>query len=102
MSNLFTLLNRVTFNDLFVIQSEAESKVEQNGGSDTDDEKNKAYDPHYEPIVELPLVPLTTNEEEEVELCNLRARLYRYDMVDHEWKVIIKRKLYFLIFLRAF
>ncbi|GBP00556.1 Ran-specific GTPase-activating protein [Eumeta japonica] len=44
------------------------------------------HDPHYDPIISLPLVEIHTNEEEEEELVKIRARLYRYDVVDHEWK----------------
>lgn len=52
------------------------------GGGETPD-----HDPHYEPIVTLPLVEIPTNEEDEEDLVKIRARLYRYDTVDHEWKV---------------
>lgn len=45
------------------------------------------HDPHYDPIVSLPLVDVNTNEEDEEELVKIRARLYRYDTADHEWKV---------------
>ncbi|XP_077299560.1 ran-specific GTPase-activating protein-like [Arctopsyche grandis] len=50
------------------------------------DGENGEHDPHYEPIVSLPLVTISTNEEEEVELCKIRARLYRFDTGQHEWK----------------
>lgn len=45
------------------------------------------HDPHFDPIVSLPLVDVHTNEEEEEELVKIRARLYRYDTGDREWKV---------------
>lgn len=59
--------------------------VRKNSESDIDGDATD-HDPHYEPIVSLPLVDLCTNEEHEEELCKIRARLYRYNAVDHEWK----------------
>ncbi|XP_011499703.1 PREDICTED: ran-specific GTPase-activating protein-like [Ceratosolen solmsi marchali] len=43
---------------------------------------------HFEPIIQLPLVEVSTNEEEEHEMIKLRAKLYRYDTTDSpaEWK----------------
>ncbi|XP_049879595.1 ran-specific GTPase-activating protein-like [Pectinophora gossypiella] len=43
-------------------------------------------DPQFEPVVSLPLVEMPTFEEDEEELVKIRARLYRYDTGDHEWK----------------
>ncbi|KAF2899662.1 hypothetical protein ILUMI_06522 [Ignelater luminosus] len=46
-------------------------------------------DAHYEPIIRLPEVKISTNEEEEVVLLKLRARLYRFDTTNEEgpeWK----------------
>uniref|UniRef100_A0A1B6M3B8 RanBD1 domain-containing protein n=2 Tax=Graphocephala atropunctata TaxID=36148 RepID=A0A1B6M3B8_9HEMI len=46
------------------------------------------HDPHYDPIISLPEVAVSTNEEDEVELIKLRAKLYRYDTNENppEWK----------------
>ncbi|XP_014213560.1 ran-specific GTPase-activating protein [Copidosoma floridanum] len=43
---------------------------------------------YFEPVVQLPLVDVSTNEEEEVEMIKMRAKLYRYDTSDSpaEWK----------------
>jgi len=54
----------------------------ENGEGDAD------HDPHYEPIISLPEVTVSTNEEDEVELLKLRAKLFRYDTSENppEWK----------------
>ncbi|KAG8277175.1 Ran-specific GTPase-activating protein [Homalodisca vitripennis] len=46
------------------------------------------HDPHYDPIISLPEVAVSTNEEDEIELIKLRAKLYRYDTSENppEWK----------------
>ncbi|CAG9559179.1 unnamed protein product [Danaus chrysippus] len=64
--------------------SPKEESVKRN--SESEDTESSEHDPHYEPIVSLPLVDIPTNEEEEEELVKIRARLYRYDVQDHEWK----------------
>lgn len=45
-------------------------------------------DVHFEPLVQLPTVEVITHEEEEEELLNLRAKLFRFDnaMEPPEWK----------------
>lgn len=57
--------------------------------SESEHQETSEHDPHFEPIVNLPLVEIVTNEENEEELVKIRARLYRYDVTDHEWKVSI-------------
>lgn len=57
--------------------------------SESDGAEGTEHDPQFEPIVKLPLVTVSTNEEDEEEMCKIRARLYRFDKVDHEWKVNI-------------
>lgn len=49
---------------------------------------NTENDLHFEPIISLPLVEVSTNEENEDELIKLRAKLYRYDSMSDppEWK----------------
>ncbi|XP_044763669.1 ran-specific GTPase-activating protein-like [Coccinella septempunctata] len=46
------------------------------------------YDPQYKPIISLPEVVVLTNEENEVELLKVRAKLYRWDAHGDpaEWK----------------
>lgn len=63
---------------------QTEESVRRNSESESGEAE---HDPHYEPIVSLPLVEVPTNEEEEEELVKIRSRLYRYDIVEHEWKV---------------
>ncbi|XP_066583299.1 ran-specific GTPase-activating protein-like [Prorops nasuta] len=50
------------------------------------DEENNEVEVHYEPL--LPLIEVSNNEEEEVEMIKLRAKLYRYDSTSEpaEWK----------------
>lgn len=54
---------------------------------DNDDE-NVENDVHFEPIVSLPLIEVSNNEEDETEMLKLRAKLYRYDTsnIPAEWK----------------
>ncbi|XP_028169007.1 ran-specific GTPase-activating protein-like [Ostrinia nubilalis] len=68
------------------MSSPTEESVRRNSESEAGDAETPEHDPHYEPIVSLPLVDIQTNEEEEEELVKIRARLYRYDTADHEWK----------------
>ncbi|XP_051166395.1 ran-specific GTPase-activating protein-like [Leptopilina boulardi] len=69
----------------------ADNATEVNGGSgephETDDEPGED-DLHFEPIVSLPLIEVSNNEEDEVEMIKLRAKLYRYDSSNNpaEWK----------------
>lgn len=78
------------FNELYLVfcTLQREESVRRNSESETGDAETGDHDPHYEPIVSLPLVDVPTNEEEEEELVKIRSRLYRYDTVDHEWKVL--------------
>ncbi|XP_047524624.1 ran-specific GTPase-activating protein-like isoform X2 [Pieris napi] len=62
-----------------------EESVRRNSESEGDAESPE-HDPHFEPVLSLPLVDIQTNEEDEEELAKIRARLYRYDTADHEWK----------------
>ncbi|CAH0595126.1 unnamed protein product [Chrysodeixis includens] len=68
------------------MSSPTEESVRRNSESEAGDAETPEHDPHFEPIVSLPLVDIHTNEEEEEELVKIRARLYRYDTGDHEWK----------------
>ncbi|PNF20899.1 Ran-specific GTPase-activating protein [Cryptotermes secundus] len=46
------------------------------------------HDPHFEPIITLPEVTVSTMEEDEIEMIKLRAKLFRYDTTElpPEWK----------------
>lgn len=45
------------------------------------------YDPHYDPIIELPdEIEVKTGEEDEVKVFGERAKLFRYDTTNREWK----------------
>lgn len=68
------------------MSSPTEESVRRNSESEGGEAETPEHDPHFDPIVSLPLVDVHTNEEEEEELVKIRARLYRYDTGDHEWK----------------
>ncbi|KAJ8711102.1 hypothetical protein PYW07_008344 [Mythimna separata] len=68
------------------MSSPTEESVRRNSESEGGEVEAPEHDPHFDPIVSLPLVDIPTNEEEEEELVKIRARLYRYDTGDHEWK----------------
>jgi len=62
-----------------------------NGGDDddegADDDEENGHDPHFEPIVPLPeLIDVKTGEEEEAIVFKHRAKVYRYDTENKEWK----------------
>ncbi|XP_015123063.1 ran-specific GTPase-activating protein [Diachasma alloeum] len=52
------------------------------------EEETEEVDVHFEPIVSLPLIDVSSNEEDEIEMIKLRAKLYRYDSTSEpaEWK----------------
>jgi E3 SUMO-protein ligase RanBP2 len=59
----------------------ASEDAEEGGGGDEE------YDPHYDPIVPLPdTIVVSTGEEDEEALFNERAKLFRYDSNNKEWK----------------
>jgi len=53
-----------------------------------DNSTSSEHDPHFEPIITLPEVTVSTMEEDEVEMIKLRAKLFRYDTTESppEWK----------------
>lgn len=56
-------------------------------GSDGETGGGEEYDPHYEPIVPLPeAIVVSTGEEEEIAIFNERAKLFRFDNPNKEWK----------------
>lgn len=63
----------------------AAPNVADNDNENVVDDAN--YDPHYEPIIELPdEIEVSTGEENEKKLFGERAKLYRFDAVNKEWK----------------
>ncbi|XP_076619220.1 ran-specific GTPase-activating protein isoform X1 [Colletes latitarsis] len=52
------------------------------------EEDTNENDIHFEPIISLPLIEVSNNEEDEVEMIRMRAKLYRYDSSNNpaEWK----------------
>lgn len=55
--------------------------------ADTENADDPNYDPHYDPIIALPdEIQLSTGEEEETKLFGERAKLFRYDTTNKEWK----------------
>lgn len=56
-------------------------------GAEAGGENDENYDPHYDPIIELPNeIVVSTGEEEETKLFGERATLYRFDATNKEWK----------------
>lgn len=65
-------------------QSNGNNSTGGGGGGDGED---SAYDPHYDPIIALPdEIVVSTGEEEEQKFFGERAKLYRFDVTNHEWK----------------
>lgn len=57
--------------------------------SGSSDRSESDIEPHFEPIVKLPEIQISTNEEGEEALLKLRAKLYRFDISGEdgpEWK----------------
>ncbi|XP_013108184.2 E3 SUMO-protein ligase RanBP2 isoform X1 [Stomoxys calcitrans] len=64
--------------------NESQKSVDGGEGGEENDEN---YDPHYDPIIELPNeIVVSTGEEEETKLFGERAKLYRFDATNKEWK----------------
>lgn len=56
-------------------------------GSDVAGGEDPSYDPHYDPIIELPdEIEVKTGEEDEEKVFAERAKLFRYDATNREWK----------------
>lgn len=63
------------------------SQVEPEEQADSEGDGAEEHDPHYEPIIPLPAtIVVSTGEEEESSLFNERAKLFRYDVDNKEWK----------------
>lgn len=65
--------------------------AEENGATGGDDAatggEDPNYDPHYDPIIALPdEIVVKTGEEDEEKVFGERAKLFRYDATNREWK----------------
>ncbi|XP_065211269.1 ranBP2-like and GRIP domain-containing protein 4 isoform X2 [Planococcus citri] len=62
-------------------------KATQEGSDDDDEVVKNDQDPYFEPVIPLPdIVEVKTGEEnEEIKFCE-RAKLFRYDIEDKQWK----------------
>lgn len=85
----FGLSNKDTFSNLMAPQNTLNGTNGQNSTSNNDDNENLTedanYDPHYDPIIELPdEIQVSTGEENEEKLFSERAKLYRFDSVNKE------------------
>ncbi|KAM8703533.1 hypothetical protein ACLKA7_008195 [Drosophila subpalustris] len=72
-------------------KSPSNTKMSESAATKADDSEvgvtDENYDPHYEPIIELPNeIVVSTGEEEETKLFGERATLYRYVNETKEWK----------------
>ncbi|XP_031625678.1 E3 SUMO-protein ligase RanBP2-like [Contarinia nasturtii] len=86
----FGLSNKDTFSNLMAPQNGTNGN-NQNSTPQIDDGENHTedanYDPHYDPIIALPdEIQVSTGEENEEKLFSERAKLYRFDSVNKEWK----------------
>lgn len=85
----FGLTTRDDFSNLSRPQGpKSNGSSQQNAESnDTETAEDPNYDPHYDPIIALPdEIEISTGEEQEKKLFSERAKLYRYDATNKEWK----------------
>ncbi|XP_020291956.1 ran-specific GTPase-activating protein-like [Pseudomyrmex gracilis] len=56
--------------------------------SQTNEEESSENDANFKPVISLPVIKVSNNEEDEAEMVKLRAKLYRYDTSSNpaEWK----------------
>ncbi|XP_043284810.1 ran-specific GTPase-activating protein-like [Venturia canescens] len=64
------------------------AEVQPAGEGHENDEEVTGDDVYFDPIITLPLIEVSNNEEDEIEMIKLRAKLYRYDAScsPAEWK----------------
>ncbi|CAL7942946.1 unnamed protein product [Xylocopa violacea] len=68
-------------------EASAEKKNENEEEEGDQNVNDQDHDPHFEPVIPLPdIVEVHTGEEDEEKVFCERAKLYRYDGVDREWK----------------
>ena len=84
-SNVFALFGGKKEN---VENKEVEKKTEEKSKDEEKPEtaEEEEVDVHFEPIVQLTQVDVKTNEEYEVPLLKIRAKLFRLDAQAKEWK----------------
>ncbi|ODQ54388.1 hypothetical protein SAICODRAFT_54553 [Saitoella complicata NRRL Y-17804] len=61
----------------------AEKKEEKKEG---EDEAPESPEVHFEPVIKLDAVEVKTNEEQEEVVFKMRAKLFRFDKENNEWK----------------
>lgn len=74
---------------VFASAVDKHDKNKSTGGEDGEEgtANDEEYDPHYDPIVPLPdAIVVSTGEEDETVLFNERAKLFRFDVDNKEWK----------------
>ncbi|XP_058446264.1 E3 SUMO-protein ligase RanBP2 isoform X2 [Malaya genurostris] len=83
----------LTVKEDFFTRMANKTKHDSSGGADHDDGDNDGagaeenYDPHYEPIIQLPdEIEVRTGEEDEMKIFGERTKLYRFDSDTKEWK----------------
>lgn len=82
-SGFFGLSNRDTFSNLMGSTTNGTPKTGDGENENAVDDPN--YDPHYEPIIELPdEIQVSTGEESEEKIFGERAKIYRYDATNKE------------------
>lgn len=84
----FGLTNRDTFSNLMQPKATLNGTGQNTSTQDEDSEhvaEDANYDPHYDPIIELPdEIQVSTGEENETKVFGERAKLYRYDSDNKE------------------
>lgn len=87
-SGFYGLTNNDDFSSFSGAKNKTADKDKSNdSGNQTVTEEDAGYDPHYEPIIELPEeIVVKTGEEEEKKLFGERSKIYRFDPATKEWK----------------
>ncbi|BFZ59488.1 Ran GTPase binding protein Sbp1 [Saitoella coloradoensis] len=67
---------------IFGAPAEKEEKKEGEG----EDEAPESPEVHFEPVIKLDAVEVKTNEEQEEVVFKMRAKLFRFDKENNEWK----------------
>ncbi|XP_026466134.1 E3 SUMO-protein ligase RanBP2-like [Ctenocephalides felis] len=82
---LFSSLKKTNSPNISLNSSAKDKSDDENQDESAVNEED--YDPHYDPIIELPdTIVVSTGEEDETKLFCQRAKLYRYDTDSKEWK----------------
>ncbi|KAH3680609.1 hypothetical protein WICMUC_000229 [Wickerhamomyces mucosus] len=67
-------------------KKEEEKDEEEDKKQNNEDDAPESPDVHFEPLVQLEKVDVKTNEESEEVLHKVRAKLFRFDTENKEWK----------------